>query len=220
MSIDVSNITVFTQNSICIKERGEAARIIYVDTFQMKDKPHDADFLLITHAHYDHFSPEDAIKVMKDDTIVVVPDSLYVQAQNELPPCTLISMNAGDSISYPDFTIEAIPAYNVLEERQGFHPKSNNWISYVITLDSIRYYLAGDTDQNPDNETVECDVALIPIGGTYTCDPLEAAKFVNTIKPKVVIPTHYGTLAGEKTNIEPFEAHVEEGIKVVRKLWV
>ena len=85
-------------------------------------------------------------------------------------------------------------------------------------MDDITYYIAGDTDQNPDNEGLRCDVALIPIGGTYTMDPAQAAAFVNRLRPRIVIPTHYGTAVGAKEAVDEFEPLVDEKIEVMRKM--
>ena len=96
----------------------------------------------------------------------------------------------------------------------------SGWLGYVVTLDGepTRYYVSGDTDQNPDNEVVRCDVALVPIGGTYTCDPGQAAAFVNALRPAAVIPTHYGSIVGTYADFDTFAAAVDPAIEVIRKL--
>ena len=98
------------------------------------------------------------------------------------------------------------------------HPQTNGWLGYVLTVDGVRYYAAGDTDQNPDNEHVACDVAFVPIGGPYTCDPHQAAAFVNALRPKTVVPIHYGSIVGVQENFDEFAAEVAAGIEVVRKV--
>lgn len=87
--------------------------------------------------------------------------------------------------------IETVPAYNKLKL---FHMKSKGWLGYIVTMDGVRYYVAGDTDEHEDNRNVKCDVALIPIGGTYTMDKKHAADYIAKIGPKVAIPTHYGSV--------------------------
>ena len=111
-----------------------------------------------------------------------------------------------------------MPAYNVEPERLGFHPKENGWLGYLLVMDDITYYIAGDTDQNPDNEGLRCDVALIPIGGTFTMDPAQAAAFVNKLRPRIAIPTHYGTAVGVKEAVDEFEPLVDQKIEVMRKM--
>ena len=127
-------------------------------------------------------------------------------------------MEPGDSVQIAGIAISAVPAYNVEPERLQFHPKENVWVGYLLTIDGATYYIAGDTDQNPDNEQVVCDVALVPIGGTYTMDPVQAAAFVNALKPQIVVPTHYGTITGNKDDVETFEPLVNPSISVVRKM--
>ena len=102
--------------------------------------------------------------------------------------------------------VETVPAYNVNKE---FHKKEYDWVGYVITLDGIRYYIAGDTDVNDDNRKVKCDVAFVPVGGTYTMNYEEAANLANTIDAQVVIPTHYGVIVGEKEDAIKFKKLVK-----------
>ena len=94
-----------------------------------------------------------------------------------------------------EIRFETIPAYNNNKE---YHPKDNNWVGYIIEINKIKYYIAGDTDNTEDNKKVQCDVAFVPIGGKFTMDYKEAADIINEIKPKVAVPTHYGSLVGTK----------------------
>ena len=129
-------------------------------------------------------------------------------------------MCAGDIQHFPDLIVEAVPAYNVLPERLEMHPQACGWLGCILTFpdNPVRIFCAGDTDQNADNEKISCDIALIPIGGTYTMDPLQAAAFTNTIKPQVVIPIHYGSIVGAYADFDTFATHVDPHIRVVRKL--
>jgi len=107
-------------------------------------------------------------------------------------------------------SIKTIPAYNIDKQ---FHPKENGWVGYIINIDGVSYYIAGDTDANKDNMKVKCDVALIPVGGTYTMDFKEASKLVNQIQPKIAIPTHYGEIVGTKQDAEDFKKLLRKNIK-------
>lgn len=111
--------------------------------------------------------------------------------------------------------IETVPAYNPLKP---FHPKGSGWVGYIVERGGIRIYMAGDTDVTKENKEVSCDVALVPIGGTYTMDAKKAAELVNIIRPKVAIPTHYGSVAGSKSDEEVFLAHVDSSISVENKM--
>ena len=219
MSVSLENVRVFTQSAIRLE--GAHGTVIYFDPFALTDAEaaHDADYVLITHAHYDHFSPEDYARVAGKKTVVVAPASLADEVAG-LGATAVHLMAAGEKIELPGLCVEAIPAYNVEPERLGMHPQGNGWLGYVVTLDGepMRYYVSGDTDQNPDNETVSCDVVLVPIGGTYTCDPRQAAAFVNALRPAAVVPTHYGSIVGTYDDFDAFAAEVDPTITVTRKL--
>ena len=219
MSLSLENVRVYTQSAIRIE--GARGTVAYLDPFSLTDAEaaHDADYVLITHAHYDHLSPEDYARVAGEKTVVVAPASMASEIAGLGAAATHL-MAAGEKIELPGLTVESVPAYNVEPERLAMHPQANGWLGYVITLDGepTRYYVSGDTDQNADNEAVSCDVALVPIGGTYTCDPRQAAAFVNTLRPAVVVPTHYGSIVGTYDDFDAFAAAVDPAIAVVRKL--
>ena len=100
-----------------------------------------------------------------------------------------------------DITFEAVPAYNT---NKLFHPKKNGWVGYILEIEGIRYYIAGDTDITEENKKVKCNVAFVPVGGTYTMNAKEAAELVNTIKPEIAVPIHYGSVVGTKKDPEKF----------------
>ena len=106
--------------------------------------------------------------------------------------------------------VKTIPAYNT---NKNFHPKDNNWVGYIISLDNTTYYIAGDTDKTPENKQVKCDVALVPVGGSYTRDNKEAAKLINEIKPKVAIPIHYGKIIGNISDGQNFAKLINKEIE-------
>ena len=217
----LENIRVFTQSAIRIQNKDGV--VIYLDPFSLTDAEaaHDADYVFITHAHFDHFSPEDIVRVAGDHTELVAPASMgaeVARVADEIGAPAVHLLQAGRRLELPGVAVEAVPAYNVEPERLEMHPQANGWLGYALTVDGVRYYAAGDTDQNPDNEQVACDVALVPIGGTYTCDPHQAAAFVNALHPKVVVPIHYGSIVGVKENFDEFAAEVAAGIEVVRKV--
>lgn len=213
------NVSVFTQSAIRIE--GAAGTVAYFDPFAFTDAEaaHDADYVLITHAHYDHLSPEDYARVAGEKTVVVAPASMAKEVAG-LGAATTHLMAAGEKLKLPGLAVEAVSAYNVEPERLAMHPRENGWLGYVVALDGepTRYYVSGDTDQNADNERVRCDVALVPIGGTYTCDPHQAAAFVNALRPRAVVPTHYGSIVGTYADFDAFAAAVDPAIDVIRKL--
>lgn len=204
------NIRVLTHSSI--KITGEAT--VYVDPFQIVDAENNADIILITHDHFDHFSPEDIAKVIKSDTILVVPKKMEKQASS-IPCDEIITVEPGEQKQVGKIMIETVPAYNPLKP---FHPKGAGWVGYLIEMGDVKIYVAGDTDITKENKEVVCDVALVPIGGTYTMDAKKAAELVNIIRPKVAIPTHYGSVAGSKSDEEVFRANVDADICVEIKM--
>lgn len=181
--------------------------IIYIDPFRINEEKHDADLILITHDHYDHYSPEDIKKVIKEDTIIVAPKTIKELNNKE----NIIFVEPNKTYNIKGYKIVTIPAYNI---NKHFHPKENNWVGYIIEMEDLKYYIAGDTDITPENKQVECDVALIPIGGTYTMDYKEASELINIIRPKIAIPTHYGSIVGDITDGEKFEKLVDNTIDV------
>ena len=207
------NIKVFTQNSICITDGN---RHVYIDPFQMSEEPHDADFVLITHDHFDHFSPEDIKKVAGSNTILIVPEKMQKKANEAADLVSkIITVEPGVSREIDGLEFETVPAYNSLKP---FHPKNAGWVGYIIIADGKRIYIAGDTDATKEAKAVKCDIALIPIGGTYTMDAKKAAEFVNTICPSVAIPVHYGNIVGKPSDGKVFADHVKEPVKVEFKI--
>ena len=204
------NIRVLTHSSI--KITGEA--VIYVDPFHIVDTESDADIILITHNHFDHFSPEDIAKVIKSDTVLVVPKKMKKQASS-IPCGEMITVEPRDQKHLGNIVIGTVPAYNPLKP---FHPKGEGWVGYLIETDGVRIYVAGDTDITKENKEVVCDIAMVPIGGTYTMDAKKAAELVNIIRPKVAIPIHYGSVAGSKSEEEVFRANVNADISVEIKM--
>ena len=207
------NIEVFIQNSIRIRSR---VGVIYIDPFQMKEEPKDADFVLITHDHYDHFSPEDIGKVSKADTILVVPEKMAAKAREVSGTVGKIeTVKPSVYREMGGLEFETVPAYNTLKP---FHPKSAEWVGYILRVDGKRIYIAGDTDATKEAKAVKCDIALVPIGGTYTMDAKKAAELINTIRPDVAIPVHYGHIVGKPSDGEVFAENVMAPIKVEFKI--
>ena len=222
------NIEVFTQNSIRIKSGDgdrEAGNLnIYIDPFQMKIAPKDADFILITHDHYDHFSPEDIGKVTGADTTLIVPEKMEQKAQEVSGLVSrIVTVRPGESYavdgvvseSGDKLEFETIPAYNLLKP---FHPKSAGWVGYILKINGKRIYIAGDTDATKEAKAVECDIALVPIGGTYTMDAKQAAELVNVIRPKVAVPVHYGSIVGKPEDAKVFASGVKDPVEVEVKI--
>ncbi len=188
--------------------------IIHFDPFRIKKETNDADIVFVTHAHYDHFSPEDIKKISCDKTVFVMPKSMKEEVREYgFTEGNTVFMEAGNNRSVKGIGIKAVSSYNV---DKPMHPKGNGWLGYIVTVNDISIYVSGDCDAMP--EEFSCDIAMIPIGGTYTMNPTEAAEWTNILQPKIVIPTHYGTLVGSYEDADIFEPLVKKDIRVVRIL--
>ncbi|MBQ3798277.1 MAG: MBL fold metallo-hydrolase [Butyrivibrio sp.] len=209
----LDNIEVFTQSSIRIKS---SQGTIYLDPFQIKTESHDADYILITHDHYDHFSVDDIKKIAKISTILVVPARMEDDAKelaNDV--ASIVTVKPGVYKEISGLEIETIPAYNTVKP---FHPRRAEWVGYILRADGKRIYVAGDTGLTKEARQVKCDIALLPVGGTYTMDTRRAAELANTIRPEYVIPTHYGSIVGKQSDGQTFASLVKSPVKVVEKI--
>lgn len=203
----IENVKVLCHSSIVINK----GITIYIDPFKIDKNYNNADIILITHSHYDHYSEEDIIKVKRESTKIVVPTHLKEQVQNlgfELEKTLPVEPNRTYEVE--NISIQTIPAYN---KNKQFHQKEKAWVGYVIEIEGVKYYIAGDTDITEENQKVKCDVALVPVGGTYTMNAKEAAELVNTIKPQIAIPTHYGEVVGSQQDALDFVQLVNPEIK-------
>ncbi len=206
-------IDVFIQNSIRIRGNG---RTIYIDPFRMKEEPHDADFVFITHDHYDHFSAEDIAKVAGDATTLVVPARMEDKAAKvPVKFSRVYTVKPGTAHEVDGCKFETVAAYNNMKP---FHPRSSGWVGYIFDVEGKRVYVAGDTDATREAQEVRCDIALVPIGGTYTMDASKAAGLINIIRPEVAIPVHFGSLVGDPSDADTFASLVESPVEVVRKI--
>ena len=208
----LENVSINTHSSIKITTKDN--KNIYFDPFKIPEDINDADYIFITHSHYDHFSPEDIQKIKKDSSKIIVKTDLFDKAValgfNE--DNVLIALpNAHYAIDSLEF--DTIPAYNKLKI---FHPRKNGWIGYIIKLDDITYYIAGDTDYSYESALVKCDVAFLPVGGTYTMNHKEAAKLANVIRPKIAVPTHYGSIVGSPEDGDNFAKLLYKEIECVK----
>lgn len=171
-------------------------KTIYIDPWKLKDGE-PADIILITHDHYDHLSPEDVAKIATDKTWIVTTEDAASKLTGNIK-----TVKPGDSIMVEGTKIEAVVAYNV---NKAFHPKSNNWVGFIITVNDKRIYHTGDCDFMPEMKDIKADIVLMPVGGTYTMTAEEAAEAVNTINPEVAIPMHYDDIVGSKADAERFK---------------
>lgn len=186
-------------------------KIIYIDQYNISDGINDADYIFITHNHYDHFSEEDIKKVKNNETIIIITEDLYTNTLKlGFNGMNIITVKPNENYQVEGIKFSTIPAYNT---NKTFHPKENNWVGYIIELEGSKYYIAGDTDITDENKKVKCDVAFLPVGGTYTMDFKEAAHLINEIKPKITVPIHYGSIVGTNQDATDFVKLLHPNIK-------
>lgn len=194
----LENIEVLYHSSIRINKE----KTIYIDPFKIDRNYNDADIVFITHDHYDHYSEEDIDKVINENTTIIIPEELLTKLLRKgINKNAIITVEPNKNYMVQEIKFETISAYNT---NKTFHPKENGWVGYIIIINGIRYYIAGDTDITEENKQVKCDVAFVPVGGTYTMDFKEAASLINEIKPKIAIPIHYGSIVGTEQDAIDF----------------
>lgn len=189
-------------------------KTVYIDPFKIKDAKHDADVVLITHGHYDHCNKEDIIKVVNKNTVVAMTaDCQSTIGRVEVKQVVLVEPNKQYNVS--GLNIETIPAYNL---DKPYHPKENEWVGYILTINGKRIYHAGDTDNIPEMVSLKnIDVALVPVSGIYVMTPEEAAAAVNIFKPKVAVPIHWGTIVGNIKDAEKFKQLSQVPVEILQK---
>lgn len=169
--------------------------VVVADPFVLPRGAKMADIILYTHGHFDHCVA--APSITKGSTIAIAHRSCKL-------PVRLIDVGAKEKIG--GLIIEAVDAYN---PDKKFHPRGSG-AGYLLHFKTATVYVAGDTDNIPEMKNYKCDIAIVPIGGTYTMDAKEAADAIATIMPKVAIPYHYNYLAETKANPEEFKSEVEK----------
>ena len=204
----LTGIEVLCHSSIRINKN----LIMYIDPYKIEKDYNDADIIFCTHSHYDHFSEEDILKVRNSNTYLVITEDCLISAlKMGFKDDRILIVEPKKEYNLLGIHFETVPAYNL--EKQ-YHSIESNWVGYILEINDVHYYIAGDTDITPEAKAVTCDVAFVPIGGIYTMNAKEAASLINTIEPQIAIPIHYGTIVGKKEDADLFKRLVKEGIEV------
>lgn len=177
--------------------RIDADKVIYIDPYQLEAGEPKADIILITHDHFDHYSPDDVKKLLKPGTTVVSIAAVTKKVRG----AAVETVKPGDKVTVQGIAVEAVPAYNVDKQ---FHPKSAGHVGFIVTVDGVRIYHAGDTDFIPEMKGFHVDIALLPVSGTYVMTADEAVQAAGAIKPKLAIPMHYGAIVGGLSDAQRF----------------
>lgn len=207
----VNNIHWLGQAAVKITAAG---KIIYIDPYQITSRD-QADIILITHAHADHLSPADIKKIITKNSIIIATDDCMGKLE-DLEVREIKAIKPGQTLTPDNINITAVPAYNIV--KTNFHPKSKNWVGYIITIEGIKIYHAGDTERIPEMKDIECDIAMLPLGQTYTMNSVkEAADAALDVKARIAIPIHYGLYEGKESDAKEFKKLLEGKVDVIIK---
>jgi len=176
--------------------RIDAGKTVYLDPYQIEGGP-VADVILITHEHFDHCSPEDIAKIQGPETVIVTEKDSAKKLTGDVRV-----VKPGDTVDLGDLKIEAVPSYNTDKD---FHPKKNRWLGFIVEIEGVKVYHAGDADFIPEMKDLEVDIALLPVSGTYVMTADQAVKAALAINPKLAIPMHYGAIVGDAQDALNFE---------------
>jgi L-ascorbate metabolism protein UlaG (beta-lactamase superfamily) len=184
------------------------ANVAYIDPWKLPDAPHDADVVFVSHSHHDHCCPPDIAKVSRSDTAVIAPAETISKLR------TASAVAPGERLTIKEITVEAVAAYNI---GKAFHPKGNNWCGAVLTIAGKRIYYAGDTDLIPEmSDLKDVDLALLPVGGTYTLDAPAAARACEAIGCKAAVPYHWGDIVGSESDARTFAKSAKCKVHVLK----
>ncbi len=182
---------------------------IYFDPFQIKPGP-KAAIIFASHDHFDHCVPEDVAKVLGPDTVIITEALCAAKLGGRARV-----MKPGQSLEVMGVAVKAVRAYNTDKQ---FHPKGHNWLGFLVTVDGVTIYHAGDTDHTPEmSELGKVDIALLPVSGTYVMTPTQAAEAAKVIRPGIAIPMHYGAIVGGDPDAQSF-AQTLKGVVPVKIL--
>lgn len=186
--------------------RIDSDRVIYFDPFQIKSAV-PADIIFISHDHFDHCSEDDIKKIQKKDTVIVTDAATAKKLKGNIT-----AVKPGDQLTVDTIAVEVVPAYNT---NKNFHPKASGLLGFIVTVEGVRIYHAGDTDFIPEMNTIKADIALLPVSGTYVMTAEEAAQAALAIKPAVAIPMHFNAIVGSEKDAALFKEKLAGKIEVV-----
>jgi len=181
-------------------------KTIYIDPYQIK-AGEEADIILITHEHFDHCSPGVVKKIASAKTTIITT-AVVKSLLSGTKAKEIRAAKPREKIVLDNVSIETVPSYNVNKFRsrgEVFHPKQDQMLGFIITLDGVRIYHAGDSDSIPEMEGLNIEIACLPVSGTYVMTAEEAAEATKRIKPKIAIPMHYGSVVGDERDAERFK---------------
>lgn len=194
-------IKINKHSSICINDN------VYIDPLHLNSAG-KAKYIFITHPHWDHFSADDINKIITKETIFICPKTMKDEISRFDNKVVLVDPDRNYHVEGLQFS--TFRAYNLSKQ---YHPKENNWVGYNLNIEGENVAIVGDSDDTPELRKVKTDILIIPIGGEFTMNPQEAAEVSNLIHPKIVIPSHYGEVVGNKEMSKEFIKYLDKDIQ-------
>jgi L-ascorbate metabolism protein UlaG (beta-lactamase superfamily) len=186
--------------------RIDGPKTVYFDPYQISGGP-KADLILVSHDHFDHCSPEDVAKIQQSKTVIITEKDSAKKLKGDVRV-----LKPGDTVTVAGVTVEAVPSYNVDKD---FHPKKSGWLGFIVEMEGVRIYHAGDTDFIQEMKNLQVDIALIPVSGTYVMTADQAIKATLAMKPKLAVPMHYGAIVGNDEDAQKFKKGLEGKVEVL-----
>jgi L-ascorbate metabolism protein UlaG (beta-lactamase superfamily) len=185
--------------------RIEGSKTVYFDPYGLSGGP-KADLILVSHDHFDHCSPEDVAKIQGKNTVIVTEENSAKKLSGNIRV-----IKPGDTVDVGGVKVTGVPSYNTDKD---FHPRKNGWLGFVVELDGVKIYHAGDTDFIPEMKDLKVDIAFIPVSGTYVMNADQAVQAALAINPPLAVPMHYGSIVGDEKDAIYFKEKLKGKVAV------
>jgi L-ascorbate metabolism protein UlaG (beta-lactamase superfamily) len=206
------------------EEWAKRRKVIYIDPINIPDDQPIADLIFISHEHHDHCDPI-SIKKISDENTVIVGNKLVKKNLSFLQEESFQLIKPHGQFGIGGLIIFACPAYNLNKYHPSgrlYHPKENDGVGFILEFNihdeknNVSVYFMGDTDFDPaEMSPVDIDILMIPVSGTYVMTADEAIVAVNSIKPKIAIPMHYGSIVGSLEDAMKLKDNIKAQVEIL-----